>query len=865
MTLAAGVRLGPYEILAPIGAGGMGEVYRARDERLKRDVAIKVLPASFSADADRLRRFEQEAQAAGVLNHPNITAVYDIGSHEGAPYVVQELLEGETLRAELAGGRFSPRKAIEYATQIAHGLSAAHDKGIVHRDLKPENLFVTKHGRVKILDFGLAKLTQPDDGSGPQTNLPTVSAGTEPGVVMGTLGYMSPEQVKGKPAGPLSDIFAFGAIFYEMLSGKRAFHADSAGETMAAILKEDPPDLSVTNQDISPGLERIVRHCLEKNPERRFHSAHDLAFDLEALSSFSATGVASGALAARRRIPIGKMAAVAVALAAVAAAFFLGRRLNNRPLPGFSQLTFQRGTVVSARFAPDGQTVFYSATWEGKPIETFATRIDLPGPHPLGLPSAMVQGVSSGGDMLLTLDPKAEDSGVFVGAYARAPIAGGSPKPIAADVRGVDCLSDGKTCALVRLSGGRYRLELPPGKVLLESSGYISHARLSRDGRHVAFLDHPVRHDDRGFVAVTDLGGKTRRLTGQWGGSELGLAWSPDGKEIWFTASEAGPALSLYGVDLSGRQRLVYRMAGGVMLYDTYPDGRVLLSRSDRVHWIIGHGAGDSAEHELTWRNASELADISADGRQVLVLEWSEAAGPLYETCLQGIADSSLLRLGKGAPAALSPDGKWAISVLRSSTPEMQILPVGPGDPKKLPRGSIEQYHQFADWLPDGKSILFSGSELGHAPRIYIQGIVGDAPRPVTPEGVFFSTTAHPISPDGKLVAVFGKDGLGYVYPIAGGQPRPIPRLTTEEADIILRWTSDGRSIFVKKSVELPLRIWRVDVASGARELYKEIRGYDPAGLRSVGSEFQITPDGKAYAYDYARQLENLYVVEGLK
>src|SRR5712692_6434001 len=286
MSLIPGVRLGPYEVLAPLGAGGMGEVWKARDARLGREVAIKVLPASFSADEDRLRRFEQEAKAAGLLNHPNITAVHDIGVHEGAPYIVTELLEGETLRERLAGGPLPQRKALDFAGQIAQGLAAAHEKGIVHRDLKPENLFVTKDGRVKILDFGLAKLTHQEEG-GQATNLPTATAGTEPGVVLGTLGYMSPEQVKGKPADARSDIFSFGAILYEMLSGKRAFHGDSAAETMSAILREEPPDLSVTNQSVSPGLERIVRHCLEKNPEQRFHSAHDLAFDLSALSGAS--------------------------------------------------------------------------------------------------------------------------------------------------------------------------------------------------------------------------------------------------------------------------------------------------------------------------------------------------------------------------------------------------------------------------------------------------------------------------------------------------------------------------------------------------------------------------------------------------
>src|SRR5512132_3546015 len=302
MALTPGSRLGPYEIVATIGAGGMGEVYRARDPRLGRDVAVKVLPASFSADPDRLRRFEQEAKAAGVLNHPNITAVHDIGQHEGAPYVVQELLEGETLRSLLSGGKLSTRRAIDYSLQIVHGLAAAHEKGIVHRDLKPENIFVTHDGRVKILDFGLAKLTHTEE-RGQVTNLPTATAGTEPGVVLGTLGYMSPEQVRGRPADARSDIFSFGAILYEMLSGRRAFHGDSAADTMSAILKEDPPDLSVTNQNIPPGLERIVRHCLEKNPEQRFQSAHDLAFDLDALSQTSAPQTAAPPAIRTRRIP----------------------------------------------------------------------------------------------------------------------------------------------------------------------------------------------------------------------------------------------------------------------------------------------------------------------------------------------------------------------------------------------------------------------------------------------------------------------------------------------------------------------------------------------------------------------------------
>jgi serine/threonine-protein kinase len=316
MTLAAGTCLGPYEILAPIGAGGMGEVYRAKDTRLGREVAVKVLPASFSQDADRLRRFEQEARAVSALNHPNILTIHDVGQHDGAPYVVTELLEGETLRGRLAAGALSPRRALELALQVAHGLAAAHERGIVHRDLKPENVFVTRDGRVKILDFGLAKLTEPT-GSGSQTNLPTAAPATDPGVVLGTLGYMSPEQVRGKASDARSDIFAFGAMLYEMLSGRRAFHGDTAADTMSAILTKDAPELSATNRNVSPGLDRVVRHCLEKDPERRFHSAHDLAFDLEALSDASgARPPVSGPARSWRRVALPIAAVVLLATAA---------------------------------------------------------------------------------------------------------------------------------------------------------------------------------------------------------------------------------------------------------------------------------------------------------------------------------------------------------------------------------------------------------------------------------------------------------------------------------------------------------------------------------------------------------------------
>src|SRR5450631_998205 len=364
MSLTPGARLDGYEILGPLGSGGMGEVYRARDSVLKRDVAIKVLPSFVSQDPDRLRRFQQEAQAAAALNHPNILAVFQFGTFEGSPYLVSELLEGETLRQLLQRGPLAVRKAIDIGVQVAHGLAAAHDKGIVHRDLKPENLFVTKDGRVKILDFGLAKLTQRAPESGDPG--PTLThQGTDPGMILGTVGYMSPEQVRGHTADSRADIFAFGAVLYEMLAGKRAFQRATSADTMSAILNEDPPGISQIVQSTPPGLQRVVHRCLEKNPEQRFQSASDLAFALEAISE---SGISGGiAIAAPdRRWPRRSLAwsggllgfVVVVALAAV----FYSHRASRAVPPGLRvahrQFTFV-GDAYMPAISPDGRSVAY--------------------------------------------------------------------------------------------------------------------------------------------------------------------------------------------------------------------------------------------------------------------------------------------------------------------------------------------------------------------------------------------------------------------------------------------------------------------------------------------------------------------------
>jgi eukaryotic-like serine/threonine-protein kinase len=858
VALITGSRLGPYEILAPIGSGGMGEVYRARDERLKRDVAVKVLPASYSQDAERLRRFEQEAQAAGGLNHPNITAVYDLGSHEGAPYIVTELLEGETLRARLSGGAIPARKAIDYAVQIVKGLAAAHEKGIVHRDLKPENLFLTSDGRVKILDFGLAKLTQPEGQAGEQTNLPTAAAATEPGVVMGTLGYMSPEQVKGKPADPRSDLFSFGAILYEMLSGVRVFHRDSAAETMSAILREEPPDLSATNKNVQPGLERIVRHCLEKNPEERFYSARDVAFDLEALSGLSGATAApsvAGRPARRRLFPVLGVAAI---LAALAGAYLAGKGRGAAAPLKYKQLTFRRGTVWSARFGVDGKSVLYSASWDAEPTAIFIGAPESPESRPLGIAGADVLAVSPSGDLAVSLESFVSSEFSRTGTLARASATGGgAPRQILEGVEVADWAPNGQDLAAVRRVDGRSRLEYPIGKTIYETRGWISSPRISRGGDRVAFLDHPNFGDDGGLVAVVDRSGKRTALTIPFGSAQ-GLAWSRDGSEIWFTAAEVGNR-ALYGVSLSGRLRSLAQGTGSLTIQDASSDGRVLLIDETRRLGMSALAPGETKERELSWLDWSRPAGLSADGKTVLFFESGEGGGPGYSTYVRGMDGSPAVRLGQGQAAGFSPDGKWALALLDKLTnPHLVLYPTGAGQPRPIALPGLRLLGG-SRFLPDSRHLLFFANEEGRGDRIYLVDIDGGKPRAITPENF---RGPGPISTDGKRFIAAGPDLKSYAVSIEGGEPAAIKGY--EPRDLPVAWTSDNRGLFVQRAAGLGSRVDRLDLATGHRELWREIVPSDAAGVVRISSIF-LSQDGAFYVYAYSRVLSSLYVVEGLK
>ena len=850
MLFDRGAKLGPYEILGPLGAGGMGEVYRARDQRLARDVAVKILPRSFAGEPERLMRFEQEARAAGQLNHPNILVVYDIGTHDGTPYVVEELLEGETLREKLSGSALPTRKAVDYAGQITQGLAAAHQKGIVHRDLKPENLFVTHDGRVKILDFGLAKLKTAEPTASQMTAAPT-AVETGAGVVMGTVGYMSPEQVRGQVADHRSDIFSFGCVLYEMISGQRAFHRDSSVETMNAILKEDPPEISQTRIDLPPGLDRLVQHCMEKSPDERFQSARDLAFQLHALSSPSAVvSGRSGIPKAPRTLKTKPLLAAAIVAAALVVGVLAGR-LTAKPPASFQydQITFRQGAIYSGRFSPDGETIIYSAEWDGNPREIFTASAGAPESRSLGLPPADVLAVSSSGELAVLLNARFSNGYQRTGTLARVPAAGGVPREMLEHVQDADWPPGGGEPAVVREVDGKYRLEFPVGKVLYETANWIDSARFSRDGRHIAFVDHPVPGDSRGQVAVVDLAGKKTALTEVFA-SASGLAWSKDGSEVWFTAADTGNFQLLHAVDLSGRHRVVAAVPASLSLYDVAANGKILIVRESWRRGIAGLAPGATAERDLSWFDYSRPAAISADGRVVLFDEQGTGAGPNYAVYMRGTDGSPAVKLTEGSALGLSPDGRWAATVPSLDSDTIRIVPTGAGEPRSLRLPGL--IVGGGVWHPDGHRMLIQAAEQEHLPRLYVVDQNGGAPKPITEEE---STVFGVVSPDGKSVAVASRSKPGRIIPFEGGEARALPGLLT--SDFLMRWSDDGQGIFVHpRGVD---RIERIDVATGARTVVKEIDPADRAGLVDLGW-FMVSGDGSAYVYSYRRNLGALYV-----
>jgi len=846
MPLSRGAQLGPYELLAPIGAGGMGEVWKARDTRLGRTVAIKTSAERFT------NRFAGEARAIASLNHPNICQLYDIGPN----YLVMELVDGEQLK-----GPLPVNKAVAYAGQILDALDAAHRKGITHRDLKPANILVTKLG-IKLLDFGLAKQSAPLEESDA-----TRMALTLEGQMLGTLQYMSPEQLQGKEADARSDLFAFGCVLYEMLTGRRAFEGASTTGVVAAILGREPAPLAV-----APPLERVIRKCLAKDPDERFQTARDLKYNLLLAMEHQPTKAAASwpmlpwfvaaSLAANpARMPHGGALLIGLIMVIVPLAFWVGKHTSERTKVSpavFRQLTFRRGMVSSARFAPDGHTIVYGAAWDGQPFELFSTRLDSPESRSLGLPHADLLSMAPGGEMAISLDRSPYIGGMTRGTLARVPLTGGAERELHKDVHDAAWSPDGSQLALVRDVGGRHRLEFPVGNVLYQTGGWIGHPRFSPKGDLIAFLDHPIRGDDNGLVAIVDLTGRKRELTPRYASTQ-GLAWSPSGDEIWYTAGEAGINLELRSVRAQGgpQARVVARIPGRLVLQDIFRDGSILVTGEYVRNTVAALTAGSTKERDLSWLDYSFGVDLSADGKTLLICEQGGGAGARYTVYTRRTDGSPAVKIGEGQALALSPDGEWALSLLLTSLPQqLVLLPTGTGEPRLLPRDMIESY-QMASWFTDGKRILIAANERGRRERLYIQDVSGGMPRAITAEGVTLPGN-HAISPDGRFVVATDADQRAWLYRIDGGDPRPIPGLSPGELQI--QWSTDGRSVYAFKSGTA--KVYRVVVSTGQRELWKEITPFDPAGSFGIFL-VQLTPDAKSYVYSCNRHLSDLYLVSG--
>jgi serine/threonine protein kinase/dipeptidyl aminopeptidase/acylaminoacyl peptidase len=886
-----------FRVLSLIGVGGMGEVYLAEDTRLRRKVALKILPKEATQDQERVRRFEQEARAASALNHPNIVTIYEVGQIDGRHFIAAEYIEGQTLRERLNAGQVTVGEALEVGAQTASALEAAHVAGIVHRDIKPENIMLRPDGYVKVLDFGIAKLTERGLISVDHEGEVQAGGTTEAGLVLGTPRYMSPEQARGVAVDARTDIFSLGVMLYEMVGGRTPFGGATTSDVIAAILKDEPEPLV----DAPEELELVIKKALTKERDARYSSGKELATELKrlkeemALERLSparprrekAAATARATKLASRRLDSGGLAVsegkrrrrstmllVAIVLLAVTAiTVFSVVSLNRvgeeapRSDPTDRQLTFKRGFVTAARFAPDGKTVIYSAAFEGGPLELYAT--DVEGvdrdSRSLKLPNAGIQSISATGEMAVLLEPELHWGESRNGTLALLPITGGTPLELMKEVWEASWGPKGEKLAIVHAPESEFQLEYPMGEVLYKSRGWISHARVSPLEDKIAFLDHPVLNNPAGNVVVIDLKTKDRSTVSTGWKTTFGLAWSAAGDEIWFTGSRENRKPNVYAVTISGRERLLYEVATHLRVQDIAPDGRLLLMHGDGGHSrMMYFSPAAKVERDLKTLDWPTSADLSADGTTLLYYEWGTAVNAVPTTYLCETDDDSApaVKLGEGKALALSPNGQWALARREKTPQELVLLPTTPGEPKVLPRGAIQEYHH-ASWFPDNRQILFTALEPDSLPRSYFQDIEGGEPLPLTEEGI----EAIRVSRDGKRLIVLNNfNGRYYFQPRDGGDLVPIQGIKESEEPI--QWSDDGLVLYVRDQGRSRCNVYRVEVANGRRKLWRTINPPDNVGLlglESLPGGVLITPDGQSYVSTFWYTILGLTLVEGLK
>jgi Tol biopolymer transport system component len=856
----------------------MGEVYRATDTRLDRVVAIKILPPRLSSSPGLKERFEREARSISSLNHARICTLHDIGSQDGIHYLVMEFLEGETLAQRIRRGPVPLREALQIGGEICEALDVAHRAGIVHRDLKPGNVMLTKSG-VKLMDFGLAKAaSSPPGAGGTTTEAPLLSAaetitGSSPlssltgaGQVVGTIQYMSPEQIEGKEADARSDIFALGCVLYETITGKRPFEAKSQLSVASAILEKEPPPMRETKVLTPPVVEHVVKTCLAKSPDSRYQSVRDVALELRWILEEGLVAAGAGESQAsqpqaswKRILPWALAAALLLGVIALAAVY---RSAINAPGPTFRQLTFERGFVYNARFAPDERTVYYGATWNGSPVQIYSADPDIPEARALNLNNTSLFAVSAS-DLAVSLSCNFRYIGICFGTLAQVPITGGTPRPLENDVLAADWTRNGSEMAIVRLVSGKHRLEFPRGTLIYESSRPLNYARVSPDGSLIAVCENITMFGDGGEVIIFDRKGK-KIASSETLESIEGLAWTPSGDEVWVAASvDVGWSNTIRAINRKGERRVVLTLPGELRLHDISHDGRVLFSKESWRSEIQFRSAGDKADRNLSWLDYANLKGIADDGSKVSFEDWGSAAGTASLAYLRDTDGAPPQKLGEWSAPVISPDGKNILAVEAHVTKPggaLAIIPVGVGGPKRLTESPNVGYGALG-WMPDGKSIYFYATD-GQDWKAYVQEI-GGAARAVTPPismkaGYFESRT---VSPDGKYIFARDTEGVARLYPLGGGAPKEIAGW--KPGDAWACWMKEPGIAYVFQDNATSAQVFRLDVNTGNRQLVTTLQPDDPAGVTAIQSVI-YTPDGKSYAYSYVRELSELFEAKNI-